>query len=312
MVADLVAFIAYLNVLAWPTAAFGWMLSLIERGRAAMERLEEIFEVEPEIVSPSTPRALRKLEEGVEFREVWFAYGSQLNGQGVVKDISFSLPRGKTLAIVGRTGAGKTSLAQLVPRLYDVSSGEVRIDGNDVRTLLLSDLRRLIGYVPQDPFLFSATLRRNLSFGRDQVSDRELEEAIRIARLDRDLAIFPQGLDTIVGERGITLSGGQKQRATLARALLLDPPILILDDCLSSVDAETEHQILTGLREVLRDKTCILISHRISAIRSADRILVVDDGRIIEQGDHQALLRQGGVYAELFRKQQLSEELDRI
>ena len=310
MVADLVAFIAYLNVLAWPTAAFGWMLSLIERGRAAMERLEEIFEVEPEIVSPSTPRALRKLEEGVEFREVWFAYGSQLNGQGVVKDISFSLPRGKTLAIVGRTGAGKTSLAQLVPRLYDVSSGEVRIDGNDVRTLLLSDLRRLIGYVPQDPFLFSATLRRNLSFGRDQVSDRELEEAIRIARLDRDLAIFPQGLDTIVGERGITLSGGQKQRATLARALLLDPPILILDDCLSSVDAETEHQILTGLREVLRDKTCILISHRISAIRSADRILVVDDGRIIEQGDHQALLRQGGVYAELFRKQQLSEELE--
>jgi ATP-binding cassette, subfamily B, multidrug efflux pump len=310
MVADLVAFIAYLNVLAWPTAAFGWMLSLIERGRAAMERLEEIFEVEPEIVSPSAPQALRELKEGIEFREVWFAYGSQVNGQGVLKEISFSLPRGKTLAIVGRTGAGKSSLAQLLSRLYDVSSGAVRIDGKDVRTVQLSDLRRLIGYVPQDPFLFSATLRRNLSFGRDQVSAEQLEEAIRIARLDRDLAIFPQGLDTIVGERGITLSGGQKQRATLARALLLDPPILILDDCLSSVDAETEQQILTALREVLKDKTCILISHRISAIRNADQILVVDDGRIIEQGDHQALLRRGGVYAELFRKQQLSEELE--
>jgi ATP-binding cassette subfamily B protein len=310
MVADLVAFIAYLNVLAWPTAAFGWMLSLIERGRAAMERLEEIFKVEPEIAGPPVPQVSREAKEGIEFRNVWFAYGSQVNGQAVLKDISFALPRGKTLAVVGRTGAGKSSLAQLVPRLYDVSSGEVRIDGRDIRAFSLSDLRRMIGYVPQDPFLFSATLRRNLCFGRDEVSNEKLEDAIRAAKLDRDAAMFPQGLETVVGERGITLSGGQKQRATLARALLLDAPILILDDCLSSVDAETEHQILTGLREIFRNKTCILISHRISAVRNADHILVVDDGRIIEQGDHPSLLRKEGVYAELFRKQQLSEEID--
>jgi ATP-binding cassette subfamily B multidrug efflux pump len=312
MVADLVAFIAYLNTLAWPTAAFGWTLSLLERGRAAMERLEEIFKVEPEIVNPLAPRPLNKFKEGIEFRDVWFVYGSQINGQGILKDVSFALPRGKTLAIVGRTGAGKSSLAQLVPRLYDVSSGEVRIDGKDIRTLPLSELRRMIGYVPQDPFLFSAPLRRNLSFGREEVSDAELEKAIRIAGLDRDIEAFPQGLDTLVGERGITLSGGQKQRATLARALLMDPPVLILDDCLSSVDAETEQRILSGLKEVLKEKTCILVSHRISAVRNADKILVVDEGRIVEQGDHQTLIREGGLYAELFHRQQLSEELDHI
>lgn len=312
MVADLVAFIAYLNVLAWPTAAFGWTLSLIERGRAAMERLEEIFKAKPEIASPPGPDPLKGFKENIEFRDVWFAHGSQINGQGVLKNVSFALRRGKTLAIVGRTGAGKTSLAQLVPRLYDVSSGEVRIDGKDLRTLPLSALRRMIGYVPQDPFLFSATLRRNLSFGREEVSDEELGKAVRVAGLDRDLAIFPHGLDTVVGERGITLSGGQKQRATLARALLLDPAILILDDCLSSVDAETEGRILSSLKEILKDKTCILISHRVSAVKAADHILVVDDGRIIEQGDHETLLRKGGVYAELFHRQQLSEELERF
>lgn len=312
MVADLVAFIAYLQVLAWPTAAFGWMLSLIERGRAAMERLEEIFKVEPEIASPAAPVPLQELKEGIEFRDVCFAYGQQMNGQSALKDISFTLPRGRTLAIVGRTGAGKSSLVQLIPRLYDVAAGQISVDGKDIRALSLSDLRRMMGYVPQDAFLFSATLRRNLSFGRDGISDEEIQAAIRIARLDRDVAIFPQGLDTIVGERGITLSGGQKQRATLARALLLDSPILILDDSLSSVDTETEHEILKGLREILKHKTCIIVSHRTSAIKNADEILVLDEGRIIERGDHQTLLRKRGVYAELFRQQQLSEEIDQI
>ncbi len=312
MVADLVAFIAYLNVLAWPTAAFGWMLSLIERGRAAMERLEEILKVEPGIASPAAPLPIKNLKEGIEFRDVCFAYGQQLNGQGALKDISFTLPCGRTLAIVGRTGAGKSSLVQLIPRLYDVASGEIRLDGEDIRRLSLSELRRIMGYVPQDAFLFSATLRRNLSFGRDGISDQEIETAIRIARLDRDVAIFPQGLDTIVGERGITLSGGQKQRATLARALLLNSPILILDDCLSSVDAETEHEILKALRDILKHKTCIIVSHRTSAVKHADEILVLEEGNIIERGDHRTLLRKGGVYAELFRRQQLSEELERI
>ncbi|OGP55371.1 MAG: hypothetical protein A2X89_02675 [Deltaproteobacteria bacterium GWD2_55_8] len=312
MVADIVAFIAYLNILAWPTAAFGWMLSLVERGRAAMERLEEIFKVEPEIASPSLPDSLRECGEGIEFRGVWFAYDHKVNGQAALKDINFALPPGRSLAIVGRTGAGKSTLVQLLPRLYDVTSGEIRIGGKDLRALSLSELRKAVAYVPQDPFLFSTSLRRNLAFGRDGVSDEEIEKAIRVARLDRDLEIFPQGLDTIVGERGITLSGGQKQRATLARALLLKSPVLILDDCLSSVDAQTEDEILKGLKLILKEKTCVIISHRISAVKEADEILVLEEGKIIERGNHQELLLKGGFYAELFRRQQLAEELEQI
>jgi len=312
LVADIVAFIAYLNILAWPTAAFGWMLSLVQRGRASMERLEEIFKVAPEIASPPAPLPLKFSEGGIEFRDVCFVHDRKANGQAGLKEINFTLPRGRTLAIVGRTGAGKSTLAQLLPRFYDATSGEIRIGGRDIRTLSLSELRRTLGYVPQDPFLFSTSLRRNLCFGRDHVSDEEVENAIRLARLDRDLEIFPQGMDTIVGERGITLSGGQKQRATLARALLLNSSVLILDDCLSSVDAQTEDEILKGLRFILKEKTCVIISHRISAVKEADEILVLEDGQIIERGNHQELLQQGGLYADLYRQQQLSEELDHI
>ncbi len=312
MIADIVAFIAYLNILAWPTAAFGWMLSLVEKGRAAMERLEEIFKVEPEIASPPAPLPLRDSGEGIEFRNVWFAYDQKANGQPVLRDISFTLPRGHTLGIVGRTGSGKSTLIQLLPRLYDVTSGEIRLGGRDIRTLSLSELRMTLGYVPQDPFLFSTSLRGNLAFGRDGISDDEIGNTVRITRLERDLEMFPQGPDTVVGERGITLSGGQKQRATLARALVLNRPVLILDDCLSSVDAETEAGILKGLKSVLKERTCIVISHRISAVKEADEILVLDEGKIIERGNHQELVLKGGVYAEFFRQQQLSEELERI
>ena len=312
LVADIVAFIAYLNVLAWPTAAFGWMLSMIERGRAAMERLEEILKVEPEVADPAHPLPLRNAERGIEFRDVYFAYDATANGQGALKDINFAVPRGRTLAIVGRTGAGKSTLAQLIPRLYDVSSGEIRLGGQDIRSFSLAELRRTFGYVPQDPFLFSASLKRNLAFGRDAVSDQEIEGAVRLTRLDRDVAIFPDGLDTVVGERGITLSGGQKQRATLARAILLGAPFLVLDDCLSSVDAQTEDEILRGFKSVLKDKTCVIISHRISAVKDADEILVLDEGRIIERGNHQELIFKGGLYADLYHQQQLSEELEQI
>lgn len=312
MIADIVAFIAYLNVLAWPTAAFGWMISLVERGRAAMERLEEIFKIEPAISSPSVPQPLGDSDGAIEFRSVWFAYEPKANGQAVLRDVSFSLPRGQTLAIVGRTGAGKTSLTQLLPRLYDVTSGEVRLGNRDIRTLSLPELRRTLGYVTQDPFLFSASLRHNLAFGLNDVSEEEIQKVVRLTRLDRDIEVFPRGLDTIVGERGVTLSGGQKQRATLARALLLDPPVLVLDDCLSSVDAQTEDEILKSLKSLLKDKTCLIISHRLSAITEADQILVLDEGRIIERGNHQELLLQDGVYAEIYRQQQLTEELDQI
>jgi ATP-binding cassette subfamily B multidrug efflux pump len=309
-IADVVAFLAYVNVLAWPTAAFGWMLSLIERGRAAMERIEEIFKVEPGISSPAVPLPREDFAEEIEFRNVGFAYDRKSNGQAALKDISFTLPRGHTLAIVGRIGSGKTTLAQLLARLYDVTSGEIRFGGEDIRKLSLSDLRKAVGYVPQDPFLFSTSLKQNLTFGRDEVSDAEVESALRLTRLERDLEIFPQGLDTVVGERGITLSGGQKQRATLARAVLSNAPVLILDDCLSSVDAQTEDEILKGLKSILNEKTCIIVSHRISAVKEADEILVLDEGEIVERGNHRELVLKDGVYAEMFRQQQLSEELE--
>jgi ATP-binding cassette, subfamily B, multidrug efflux pump len=312
LVADIVAFVAYLNVLAWPTAAFGWMVSLVERGRAAMKRLEEILKTVPEIASPEEPLPLRPMKKGIEFRDVSFAYGRQSNGHGALEDINFSLPIGRSVGIVGRIGSGKSTVAQLVPRLLDASSGAILMDGQDIRKVSLRDLRKTLGYVPQDPFLFSMSLRRNLAFGRDNVSDEALRRAVKIAKLDRDLEIFPQGLETIVGERGVTLSGGQKQRATLARALVIDPPVLILDDCLSSVDAQTEAEILHQLRSILKEKTCLIISHRISAVKEADEILVLDEGKIIERGTHEELIDRGGVYADLYRQQQLSEELEQI
>jgi ATP-binding cassette subfamily B protein len=312
LVADIVAFIAYLNVLAWPTAAFGWMFSLVERGRAAMKRLEELFKIEPAIADAAAPLPLRGLKDGITFRDVWFTYERQRNGHGALRGISFSLPAGRSVGIVGPIGSGKSTLAQLLPRLFDVAAGEILLDGQDMRKVSLRDLRKLLGYVPQDPFLFSTSLRRNLSLGRDDASEDEIKRAAAIARLDRDLEIFPDKLDTIVGERGVTLSGGQKQRATLARALVMEPPVLILDDCLSSVDAQTEAEILHGLRAVLKEKTCLIISHRISAVKEADEILVIDEGRIIERGNHEELVRQGGFYAELYQQQRLSEELEQI
>jgi ATP-binding cassette, subfamily B, multidrug efflux pump len=312
LVADIVAFIAYLNVLAWPTAAFGWMLSLVERGRAAMKRLDEVLSTEPAIASPANPLPVRGLSEGIEFHNVSFAYGAQKNGRPVLDDVNLSLRVGRTVGVVGRIGAGKSTAAQLLPRLFDVSSGAILYDRCDIRHLSLSDLRKNLGYVPQEPFLFSMSLKRNLAYGREQVSDAEIERAVSIARLDRDLAIFPQGLETIVGERGVTLSGGQKQRATLARALLMDAPVLVLDDCLSSVDAQTEAEILRGLRPILKDKTCLIISHRISTVKDADEIVVLDAGKIIERGNHEELVQRGGLYADLYRQQRLTEELEQI
>jgi ATP-binding cassette, subfamily B, multidrug efflux pump len=312
LVADIVAFIAYLNILAWPTAAFGWMLSLVERGRAAMKRLNEVLDTPPEITGSPAPVRVQGLRSALEFRRVSFSYGRSDNGHTALDDFNFTLPGGKTVGLVGRIGSGKSTVAQLLPRLFDVSSGEILLDGQDIRRLSLHELRRMIGCVPQDPFLFSTSLRRNLTFGRDEVTDAEVERAVRIAKLDRDLETFPQGIETVVGERGVTLSGGQKQRATLARALLMDSPVLILDDCLSSVDAQTEAEILHGLKAILREKTCLIISHRISAVKEADEILVLDAGRVIERGSHEQLIRREGVYADLYRQQRLSEELEQI
>jgi ATP-binding cassette subfamily B protein len=310
---DLVAFIGYLHILAWPTMALGWMLSIVQRGRAALQRLEQIFVIEPAIDDRDAawPEGVA-VRGDIVFEDVEFAYETPLNGHRVLSAIDLTVPAGSTLAIVGRTGSGKTTLANLVPRLFDASAGRVTIDGRDVRELPLAVLRRAVGFVPQDPFLFSRSVRDNIRFGAPEASDDAVADVAQVASLDRDVAELPHGYDTIVGERGITLSGGQKQRVTLARALLVDPRILILDDALSSVDTETERRILTQLRGLMRERTSIVIAHRISTVRDADLIAVVDEGRIVELGDHASLLARGGFYAELFQRQRLAEELEAL
>jgi len=310
---DLVAFIGYLHILAWPTMALGWMLSIVQRGRAAMQRLEQIFVIQPAIDDGAAawPDGV-PIRGEIAFENVEFAYETPMNGHRILSQIDLDVPSGATLAIVGRTGSGKTTLANLIPRLFDASAGRVTIDGRDVREIPLAVLRRAIGFVPQDPFLFSRSVRDNIRFGAPETTDEQVTEVARIASLDRDVAELPHGYDTIVGERGITLSGGQKQRVTLARALLVDPRILILDDALSSVDTETERRILSQLRGLMRERTSIVIAHRISTVRDADMIAVVDDGRIVELGDHASLLARGGFYAELFQRQRLAEELEAL
>lgn len=311
-VADLVAFILYLNVLAWPMAAFGWMISLVERGRAAMERLEEIFEVEPAIADPARPAPMTDRDRGIEFENVSFAYGGAGSGEPVLRDLSFRVRPGRKVAVVGRTGSGKSTLTHLIPRLHDVTSGVVRVGGVDVRSLSLEELRGAIGYAPQDPFLFSTSIRENLKFGDAGATEQEIRRVLDAADLEKEVEVFPAGLDTRVGERGIALSGGQKQRATLARAILADPECLILDDCLSSVDSQTEQRILHGFESVLRNKTCILVSHRMAAVKEVDEILVLDQGRIVERGNHESLLRARGLYAQMYWRQQVSGDLDEI
>jgi ATP-binding cassette subfamily B multidrug efflux pump len=306
---DLVAFISYLNLLAWPTMAMGWMLSVLQRGRAAMSRLDHIFDAEPSICDRPDAVPQAAIKGRIEFRDVDFAYRSAGNGHQVLAGVSFRIEPGQKLALVGRTGAGKSTVAMLLPRLFDVSAGQILLDGRDIRALPLAQLRRSIGFVPQDPFLFSTTVRANICFGLDQADEHTVRRAAAVAGVAPDIESFPHGYDTIVGERGITLSGGQKQRLTLARAIITDPSILILDDALSSVDMRTERVILRALEAVMRNRTSIVIAHRISTIQDADVIAVVDDGRVIELGDHASLLAQDGLYADLFRRQRLEEEI---
>lgn len=309
---DLVAFIGYLHILAWPTMALGWMLSIVQRGRAALQRLETIFQAVPAIGDRAAAPLVRPLTGALAFRHVDFAYAGRANGHRALSDVDIELPAGATLAVVGRTGSGKTSLVQLLPRLFDAQSGVVELDGRDVRSIPLATLRGAIGYVPQDPFLFSRSVRDNVRFGAPAADEEAVRRVAEIAALDRDIAELPRGYDTIVGERGITLSGGQKQRVTLARALLVDPTILILDDALSSVDTETERRILGRLRGVMHERTSIIIAHRISTVMDADVIVVLDEGRVVEIGDHASLLARDGFYADLFRRQRLVEELEAL
>jgi ATP-binding cassette subfamily B protein len=303
-------------MLAWPMIAFGWVTNLLQRGAASWKRMLEVLAAEPGITDAgaSTQIVSRDQIRGdVEFRDLTFRYGDPATppGAGVVvlRNISATLPAGTTTAIVGATGSGKSTLLNLLPRLNDPPPGTVFIDGVDVRDLPLGALRRAIGFVPQEPFLFSSTIADNIAFGVASVSREQVEHAAHVSRLDKDLADFPKGYETIVGERGITLSGGQKQRTAIARAVITDPKILVLDDALSAVDTYTEEEILTRLAGDMRSRTTIIVSHRVSTVRTADQILVLDDGAVVERGTHDQLVARNGLYAELYRKQLLEEEL---
>jgi len=309
-VGELVAFNAYLAQLAWPMIAFGWVTNLLERGMASWKRMLTVMETIPTVRDEQgvDRTDMSRVQGAIEFRNLSFVYGNR----EVLGNVSFSVKAGETVAIVGATGSGKSTLVNLLPRLQNPPRGTVFIDGRDVRDIPLSDLRGIIGFVPQEPFLFSDTLADNVAFGVPDVKQKavaRIEAAASVAQLDKDVRDFPHGYETMVGERGITLSGGQKQRTAIARAVVTDPRILILDDALSAVDTYTEEEILTRLRGVMKERTAIIISHRISTVRDADQIVVLDAGRVVEKGTHDELILRGGHYAELYKKQLLEEEL---
>jgi ATP-binding cassette subfamily B protein len=309
-VGELVAFNAYLMMLSWPMIAFGWVTNLLQRGMASWKRMLEIMDAAPAVTDAEATGEVRhstQIRGRVEFRGLSFRFGDKQ----ILRDISVVLPAGTTTAIVGATGSGKSTLLHLLVRLHDPPPGTVFIDDVDVRHIPLSVLRGAIGFVPQEPFLFGATIAENIAFGArgDDDTRARVEDAAAVARLDKDVTGFPKGYDTVIGERGITLSGGQKQRTAIARALMMDPRILVLDDALSAVDTYTEEEILGRLHAVMRERTSIIVSHRVSTVRSASQILVLDDGGIAERGSHDELVAAGGIYAGLYRKQQLEEEL---
>lgn len=317
---DYVAFGIYVAYLIWPLIALGWVVNLFQRGSASMGRLNKIFETEPAVRPPENPVPLAEPRGAVEFRNVSFRYpGTE---RLVLEDISFSADPGQTVAVVGPTGSGKSTLVTLIPRIYDVTSGRVLVDGVDVRDLDSGELRSLIGMVPQDPFLFSATIEENIGLGigldlgaeepgaEDEDPDEVVLEAARVAQLHMAIEGFPKGWGTLLGERGVNLSGGQKQRTTLARAVARDPRILVLDDALSAVDTHTEARILDDLAHVMEGRTSFIISHRVSAVMNADLILVLDGGRMVERGRHTELMALGGTYAQLLHRQMLEQDIE--
>ena len=301
------AFNVYLMYLIWPIIALGWTVNLLQRGLASLERLWTIFEAQPDIDDRGVPaNPVNSLRGEIEFRNLTFSY----NGNPILKNVDLKIPAGRTVAVVGATGSGKSTLVSLIPRLYDAPEGSVLVDGVPVRQIPLKTLREHIGFVPQETFLFSDTVRENVKFGAPGASDAEVERAADTSNILPDIRDFPKGFDTLVGERGLTLSGGQKQRTAISRAVIRDPRILILDDALSSVDTQTEEKILSRLTGVMRGRTTLLISHRVSTIRHADEIVVLHDGQIVERGTHEELLALNGYYTELYNKQLIEEELE--
>lgn len=306
---DFVAFMSYLGLLAWPMMALGWAINVIQRGGASMDRLNRIFAETPEIFDAHEATWVTPLKGKIDIKGLTFSPGD--GGSPLLRNIHLTVEGGERMVVVGRTGSGKTIFCNLLARILEPPKGHLFFDRIEIHEIPLEALRRSIGYVPQDTFLFSDTIRENIAFGKLDATDKEIEEVARLAQIYDEIMGFPEGMNTVLGEKGITLSGGQRQRIAIARAILMDPPIFILDDALSSVDIETEEGILEGLEKFLKGKTSILVTHRIAPLRRADRIIVFEEGRVAEMGDHKTLLSRGGIYTELYWQRRLEEELER-
>ena len=299
-------FILYVNMLTWPVASIGWVSSLVQEAEASQKRINEFLKIEPEIKNKTTKNT--NIQGNIEFKNVSFTYEDTLIT--ALKEVSFTVKKGETLAILGKTGSGKSSILSLITRMYDIKEGTITIDGEKIDKVNLCDLRNSIGIVPQDAFLFSDTIKNNIKFGKENATDDEVIAAAKQAVVHDNIINFHKQYETILGERGITLSGGQKQRVSIARAIIKNPEILLFDDCLSAVDTETEEQILNNLLKITKDKTTIIVSHRVSSAKNADKIIIIDEGRIIQEGSHNQLVNQDGYYAELYAKQLSEKELN--
>ena len=303
-----VAFNGYLAMLVWPTIMFGWILNMLQRGAASMTRLGEILNARPEVTEPASPAQTGELSGEIEFRNLFFSY----RDSAMLRGLNLKIAKGARIGIVGVVGSGKSTLVRLIPRLFPVSDGMLFLDGVDVNRIPLKTLRAAVGFVPQESFLFSRSIGENIAYGKPGAGPQEIERAARIAGLSGDIARFADGFDTLVGERGVTLSGGQKQRVAIARALIKEPQILILDDPLSAVDADTEEAILVALSGYYGERTVLIVSHRLSPLRGCDRIIVMEEGTIAEQGSHEELLALGGRYAAIHREEQLKAEIEKM